>query len=322
MKMAITTASIAVRALVTGGLLLSGSAALAVENFGTGVRAETLNCFVISCFGGASSGGNTTVATPADGVQELETTNSVSGVQGTASVTATLVDSGMGFTTMLQTGTANSNVGGVAPVEGHTLEHYTYSGPTTRLDIIATMEGTVIGPKSGEDSFADVMEGNLFLVTDPAATEKLDLYGSTFARDCLFTCFAPDTFLVLTINGVMENVTDTITILTLNDGDEFYLYGQFKMGAAGGGFASTTTGFGYTFSDTAGLSSRGAQSSAADTDGDGVADDLDNCPAVVNADQRATNNDRLGNLCDAVFNNDLVSNFADLGLLLPFLFSE
>ena len=39
-------------------------------------------------------------------------------------------------------------------------------------------------------------------------------------------------------------------------------------------------------------------SAFADTDGDGVADDLDNCPSIANADQLDTDSDGLGNACD------------------------
>ncbi|MEM6638755.1 MAG: endonuclease/exonuclease/phosphatase family protein [Pseudomonadota bacterium] len=52
-----------------------------------------------------------------------------------------------------------------------------------------------------------------------------------------------------------------------------------------------------------------------DTDGDGVADEMDNCTLVPNADQRDSNGDGFGNLCDADLDNNGVVNFIDLGLL-------
>ncbi|MEL7450087.1 MAG: thrombospondin type 3 repeat-containing protein, partial [Pseudomonadota bacterium] len=52
-----------------------------------------------------------------------------------------------------------------------------------------------------------------------------------------------------------------------------------------------------------------------DTDGDGVADGLDNCQAAENPSQTDTDGDGYGNACDADFNNDCAVNFADLGLL-------
>jgi hypothetical protein len=56
-------------------------------------------------------------------------------------------------------------------------------------------------------------------------------------------------------------------------------------------------------------------SASVDTDGDGVADDLDNCTLEANADQRDSNGDGFGNVCDADLDNDGVINFTDLGLL-------
>lgn len=52
-----------------------------------------------------------------------------------------------------------------------------------------------------------------------------------------------------------------------------------------------------------------------DSDGDEVADGVDNCVSVPNPDQRDTDGDGYGNICDADFNNDGVVNFADLAFL-------
>ncbi len=61
--------------------------------------------------------------------------------------------------------------------------------------------------------------------------------------------------------------------------------------------------------------SDGFTCNAADSDGDGVTDDTDNCTDVINADQRDTNGDGYGNACDADINNDGVINFGDLAVL-------
>ena len=55
--------------------------------------------------------------------------------------------------------------------------------------------------------------------------------------------------------------------------------------------------------------------SVPDTDGDGVTDDVDNCRLAANADQRDTDGDGFGNVCDADLNNDGLVNFGDLALL-------
>ena len=52
----------------------------------------------------------------------------------------------------------------------------------------------------------------------------------------------------------------------------------------------------------------------ADTDGDGILDQSDNCTLASNANQRDSNQDGFGNACDADLNNDLIVNAIDLGL--------
>ena len=52
-----------------------------------------------------------------------------------------------------------------------------------------------------------------------------------------------------------------------------------------------------------------------DADGDGVLVDEDNCLGVHNPDQRDTDGDLFGNLCDGDFDGDGVTNFTDLGIL-------
>lgn len=54
---------------------------------------------------------------------------------------------------------------------------------------------------------------------------------------------------------------------------------------------------------------------AVDTDGDGVADDHDNCIDVANADQRDTNHDGYGNVCDADFNGNGIIDPTDFSVL-------
>lgn len=51
----------------------------------------------------------------------------------------------------------------------------------------------------------------------------------------------------------------------------------------------------------------------ADSDADGVDDNLDNCTDSPNADQRDTDGDGLGNKCDGDFSQDCVVNVVDLG---------
>jgi uncharacterized protein (DUF1800 family) len=54
---------------------------------------------------------------------------------------------------------------------------------------------------------------------------------------------------------------------------------------------------------------------AADTDGDGITDDLDNCRTLSNANQRDTNGDGYGNRCDPDLNGDGITDGRDTNAL-------
>lgn len=60
---------------------------------------------------------------------------------------------------------------------------------------------------------------------------------------------------------------------------------------------------------------------AADGDGDGLPDGADNCTLAANADQRDTDGDGIGNLCDPDLNNDCLVNFTDLAAMKSVFFS-
>lgn len=64
----------------------------------------------------------------------------------------------------------------------------------------------------------------------------------------------------------------------------------------------------------------GSQQVLVDTDGDGIADDADNCLAAPNATQLDTDEDGHGNACDADFNNDCIVNVVDLGIFRTLFF--
>ena len=61
--------------------------------------------------------------------------------------------------------------------------------------------------------------------------------------------------------------------------------------------------------------------SRSDSDDDFVPDVADNCTVRVNPDQRDTNGDNFGNLCDPDLNGDGVVNFADLAQMKSVFFS-
>lgn len=59
---------------------------------------------------------------------------------------------------------------------------------------------------------------------------------------------------------------------------------------------------------------------APDTDGDGFADDVDNCITFANPGQEDTNGDGFGNACDADFNQTCSVSFDDLAAFKSFFF--
>ena len=58
-----------------------------------------------------------------------------------------------------------------------------------------------------------------------------------------------------------------------------------------------------------------------DVDADGVPDGSDNCTLLANADQRDTNGDGFGNVCDPDLNDDGIVNATDLGLFKAVFFT-
>ncbi len=57
-----------------------------------------------------------------------------------------------------------------------------------------------------------------------------------------------------------------------------------------------------------------------DTDADGIADASDTCIESHNPDQRDSDGDGIGNICDADLDNDCIVNFSDLGVMKALFF--
>lgn len=73
---------------------------------------------------------------------------------------------------------------------------------------------------------------------------------------------------------------------------------------------------------TPGMSILIQQPVAVDTDGDGIPDASDNCILVPNTDQRDTDADGYGSMCDPDFNNDLMVNVIDFAYMRNQFFSN
>ncbi|MCP5408948.1 MAG: PKD domain-containing protein [Chromatiaceae bacterium] len=103
---------------------------------------------------------------------------------------------------------------------------------------------------------------------------------------------------------------DPVTATVLNISDDVIVNGNMATititDGGGGDFDGLVNGY---FVDPVGPLFPGM-----DTDSDGVFDSQDNCTNVPNADQRDTNGDGYGNVCDGDLNNDGIVNAGDLGL--------
>lgn len=64
------------------------------------------------------------------------------------------------------------------------------------------------------------------------------------------------------------------------------------------------------------------ESSALDSDKDGVPDDTDNCTEVANPEQIDDDNDNFGNRCDGDLNNDEKTSFSDIRLFVGVYLTE
>ncbi|MEM7084338.1 MAG: FG-GAP-like repeat-containing protein [Pseudomonadota bacterium] len=129
-------------------------------------------------------------------------------------------------------------------------------------------------------------------------------------------------------NNVGDIVNLGITARDNNAGALTYSATGLPVGltidTASGVIAGTTAGLGgqYVVTLDVATTATGQQSTVnftwetvGDNDGDGVTDTLDNCQLDANADQRDTNGDGFGNVCDFDFNNDCVTNFIDLSAM-------
>jgi Thrombospondin type 3 repeat len=76
------------------------------------------------------------------------------------------------------------------------------------------------------------------------------------------------------------------------------------------------------FDATSESSAEATLSIIGDADEDGVLDNADNCTQVANADQRDTNGDGYGNVCDPDLDDNGVVNFVDVGLMKAVIFTS
>ena len=226
------------------------------------------------------------------------------------------------------TGTGPSSPGGLT---------YTYSGidlnQTANLyygiknDIFTSGFSTDGGNISGSEIFRFSLAGTNFIVYT----------GSTIIETFSGIRVEP-TRMTLTFTGAGTMVLDaTTTALNNANGDVgalWHVMGDFSVNIlieaqvvepADSNFGNWEPGnFLFDRLLTTGVSAAGTGTSvdtgfyyesAADTDGDGVVDPVDNCTLVQNPAQRDTDGDNYGNYCDPDFDNNGLVQAADLAYL-------
>lgn len=248
-------------------MLLIGRSALAQqpEGYGTSAESTTISCSTAGCSGGG-------VFPPGSiGTQEnnpfgLSASTMVQDTEGTAEAHGNLVEIAPGLRTLVMTGQATGDVtgstgrGGSGRGSSTALQGYYYSGPATTLTVTADLSGTFSGPTSGANSSLDGIFGRLYLFNDSFSISQINFevthpdFGSA-RLNCLWECYIPEDEISLSIEDGDPNSDTGNFVVSLDDGDSFYLYGTFYIGAAGGGAATSLSSFEVSFSDTTGLSS-------------------------------------------------------------------
>ncbi|MEM7084145.1 MAG: thrombospondin type 3 repeat-containing protein [Pseudomonadota bacterium] len=295
---------------------VSAEALAGPVNWGTHATGNTLNCISADCGGGGVSGGDSSFGPADDNVEGAPASHMSNTSLGTSNVFVDVID-GNGVAVPSISGSATSSSQGIGSATGISLIFYTYSGPTTTITVDSVFNVSFTGPASGEDSNIDGILGRVLLFQNEFAIQDINDFEEGARLFCIGECYVPDDSYVLEVDTAVNIVTGSMDI-TLEDGDSFYLQATLDMGAAGGGNVSTIDDFTYLFSDTTGLTSVPVTGGGTDSDGDGVDDSADNCTLEANADQRDTDADGYGNICDPDLNNDGVVNFLDVTAWVPF----
>jgi hypothetical protein len=122
-----------------------------------------------------------------------------------------------------------------------------------------------------------------------------------------------DPALPIQIEGFVEVLEDDLIVV---DGYTIAPAGAFDPATLAVGDYVIVTGWLLPDGDTIQVTSL-VVAAGADSDGDGVPDDLDNCPALYNPDQIDTDEDGLGDMCDPDDDNDGVPDGTDNCFLIP-----
>jgi hypothetical protein len=167
--------------------------------------------------------------------------------------------------------------------------------------------------RSGQLNTSPFVTSNTGLSLDEGATATITDTNLSFSDDSSSDENITYTLTTLPVNGTLKlngtglSLNDTFTQADINNSVVTYVHD---------GSETTTDSFDFNVTDEEGAISSGHSfdfniTLALDSDGDGINDDVDNCPLIPNYDQNDTDTDGLGDVCDPDIDGDGVDNESD-----------
>ena len=220
---------------------------------------------------------------------------------------------GQGFDTGLDGGGVNlafdHNVLNVTSVSLDPIWNF-FTSPGTTNNGTGTVSDIVFVSASIPPPSGNVHIGSISFDAVGTGTSPLTLTESTVNPFAVGGATIPVTFEKASVTVVPEPATGWLLLIGL--GGLVWVGGR-RLGGLGVG--RSAAGLGVAAVLAGGLLVVTSPVWAADADGDGVDDAIDNCINTYNPDQRDTDGDGIGNACDADLNQDGIVNVLDLGLL-------
>jgi hypothetical protein len=183
---------------------------------------------------------------------------------------------------------------------------YSFGGVSLKVSTVSgSSYSTTSSPHFLGTDDADILQDGDMISLSFSPVSAIGLY--VISNDAL-----EDNDLTLSAGGGTANLVATaVQGGALGDGSAVYFLGIIDPLASFATATLSTAGNGeflYNVDDI-------VTAQAPDGDGDGVPDAGDNCTQVANTNQRDTNDDGYGNLCDADFNGNGIVDPGDFSLL-------
>lgn len=132
-----------------------------------------------------------------------------------------------------------------------------------------------------------------------------------FGPLCDYAIVSGTSFAAPHVAGVMALLLSAVPDATVDALESALTLTALDIGTIG-----PDNGYGHGLIDAeAALHELRCPSDSADYDGDGIVDVCDNCIQVANPEQRDSNSDGFGNVCDTDLDNDGITNTLDVGIL-------